>query len=74
MIQFSKIETGMYRISRNLQICSGIKACGVCLKFLKPLESGSMRIAAWALKHNEILIDQAIMACPNGAIKLERIK
>jgi len=61
----------MLKISRNMQICQGDKACGKCLEMLPHLSDGPVRVAKWAYEHNKI--EQVILDCPTGALEVEKI-
>ena len=60
------------KIHRNMNICNGDKSCGLCLELLPPLKHGDIDIGSWVLDdpENEILISQAIIKCPQGAIEV----
>ena len=67
-------KTKMYELKKNLQLCQGQRSCGICADYIDGLAGNSrVKMAAWALESNCKLIDQAIMACPVGALELEEI-
>ena len=61
----------MLKISRNMQVCNGDKSCGACLEKIPHLADGPVTVARWAYDHNKI--EQVIMDCPTGAIKVEKL-
>ena len=65
-------KTKSYKLSRNLQTCQGLESCGKCVEKFPPLgENKPIRISATMLKRHELKIDQAIMACPTGALEVK---
>lgn len=59
----------MYKLSRNMQICSG-ESCGECLQIVPALVGGGLLISLHNLDKYEEKIDEIIRLCPVGALEL----
>jgi len=66
-------KNGMFRVTRNLKICHGVRPCGLCLNSIPQLEYGGFTMAGWAIAANAGRIEQAVMDCPVGAISIDKV-
>ena len=63
----------MFILHRNLQVCHGLKSCGLCLQDYPNLRTGAVKIAGWAAEHNKRKIARTREGCPADALEFDEL-